>query len=573
MNSMKKIIYHIFVVMFTLLPMGACTDSSMGDDPEEPFVDPIPVEDIEKESVPMFTNPLINADMPDASVVRVGDDYYMAGTTMHMVPGVAILHSKDLVGWEIVGHVFDNFLGDSPAARFEADNDFFYDEQKHPRRDLYSQGSWASSLAYHDGYFYCLWNIINGDKSYISRTKDPAGTWEIVQTYEPLFYDAALFFDDDGTAYIFKAHGETITKLNSDFSINSVVYDFSNDRGIYTDSEGYHVRKVDGYYYIFMIMWVDVPSVICLRSKTIDGPYTERLVLSSYITTTTGEVAIGSTVAQGSIIDTPDGKWYGMFGTNLGSVGRAPVLVECNFKNGWPVFGNEQGKVDEEMAVPVPVGNFASASMVVKSDEFVDKKLHPFWEWNHCPDKDKWSLNEKPGHLRLTTGHIATDFYHARNTLTCRTTRPSCRGDISVDFSHMKDGDYAGLGMMQYRSGLVGVKKVNGKHYIFMSKGVQNDGLYEATNDGDVSGAMTEYAEIEIDQTIAQFRVSVNFDTNLATFYYSLGNNRWTQIGETMKMTYLLSNFVGNRFAIFNYATQQTGGYVDVDSFTFVRRY
>lgn len=572
-NNMKKRFYIPLALLLMLLPLGACNDATMSDDLEEPFEDPIPLEELEENSSTMFTNPLMHADMPDPSVVRVGNDYYMISTTMHMVPGVAVLHSTDLVGWEIVGHVFNDKLGNSPAANFETDPNLHYDNNgQYARNDLYAQGSWASSLAYHDGYFYCLWNIINDDKSYISRTTDPAGTWEVVQEYSPLFYDAALFFDDDGTPYIFKAHGETITKLNADLSINSVIYTFADDRGIYNETEGYHVRKVNGYYYIIMIMWVDYPSVICLRSEKIEGPYTSRMVLHSCITTASGGI-VGGGVAQGTLVDTPDGKWYGLFGTTMGSVGRSPVLAECNFKNGWPIFGNENGEVDEEMVVPIQSGRFASSSTVVKSDDFTGTTLKPFWEWNHSPDKNNWSLTKNPGHLRLTTGHVATDFFHARNTLTCRTMGPSCRGDISIDFSHMKNGDYAGLGIMQYRSGLVGVKMVDGKYYIFMSKGVQNAGAYEAVSDGDVAGAMTEYETVEINQTTASLRVVPNFDTNTATFYYSLGNNRWTQIGETMKMTYILSNFVGNRFAIFNYATSQVGGYVDVDSFAFVRRY
>lgn len=574
---MKKMLYAAWAALLLGLPLAACTENTLGDDPEEPFTDPVPLDSLDKTSTLTFTNPIIHADLPDPSVVRVGEDYYMVSTTMHFSPGVVVLHSTDIVNWEIVGHVFDHTLGDSPAAIFQEDVNLHYGDNEGNRRDIYSQGSWAASLTYYDGYYYCLWNIVNEDIAYISRTKNPAGSWEVVQSYKPLFYDSSLFFDDDGTPYIIKAHGETITRLQKGtLEIDRVVCNFDQYRVNYRDTEGYHVRKINGYYYILMIMWVEYPSVICLRSEHIEGPYVERMVLHSPIITNIG-ATIGGGVAQGTLVDTPDGKkWYGMFGTTMGSVGRSPVLVECTFKNGWPIFGNADGEVDEETAMPLSTCKFSGRSVVAKSDEFTSTTLDPCWEWNHFPDKDHWSLTQNPGHLRLTTGHVATDFYHARNTLTCRTMGPSCRGDISIDFSHMKDGDCTGLGMLQYRSGLVGVKKENGKYYLFMSKGLQNDGLYDDKNninDGDAVGAMKEYERIAINQTTVGLRISANFDTNTATFYYSLGNNRWVQIGETMQMTYILANFVGNRFAIFNYATSQTGGYVDVDAFNFVRRH
>ncbi len=127
-----------------------------------------------------------------------------------------------------------------------------------------------------------------------------------------------------------------------------------------------------------------------------------------------------------------------------------------------------------------------------------------------------------------------------------------------MDLSGMKDGDYAGLSMMQYQSGLVGVKKENGKLFLFMSDGAQN-------------GSMTERASVEISQTTIHLRVTADFETNQARFYYSLGNNAWTEIGNAMTMVYDQRNFVGNRFAIFNYATKTTGGYVDIDYFRFKR--
>lgn len=541
---MKKMLYAAWAALLLGLPLGACSENTMGDDPEEPFIDPIPLDSLQGNTV-TFSNPLIYSDVPDPSVVRVGNDYYMVSTSMHLVPGAPILHSTDLVGWEIIGYVIDTLEGTSAA-------NFGYDPAI-DRSDVYAQGSWASSLAYHDGKFYCLWNTMGfgiNARSYISSATNPAGPWTIEQQFNTLYYDASLFFDDDGKAYIFAAHGETITLLNDDLSASSTVYHF--DTGSY-EGEGYQVRKVNGYYYLFMMCWPsgDVRSVVCLRSDKIEGPYAARMVLNSTI------AGSGDGVSQGGVVDTPDGDWYGMFFTDLGAIGRCPVLTPCRWENGWPVFGNDNGEVEAETPAPVQSNRF-STSTVVKSDDFDAATLGLIWQWNHNPLPDKWSLTARNGYLRLTTGHIATDYFHARNTLTCRTVGPACRGEIAMDLSGMKDGDYAGLSMMQYQSRLVGVKKENGRLFLFMSDGVQN-------------GSMTERASVEINQTTMRLRVTADFETSQARFYYSLGNNAWIEVGNAMTMVYDQRNFVGNRFAIFNYATKATGGYVDVDYFRFKR--
>ncbi len=536
----------------------------------------------------MMNNPVVYADLPDPSIVRVGDDYYMVSTTMHFYPPVVVLHSRDMVAWEIIGHVGNSNVGECPAASLESctlttvrghsHNHVYNDEAGNNRNDIYAQGSWASSLAYHDGYFYCLWNLIQDDMSFISRTQDPAGDWEVISECNPIFYDSSLFFDDDGTAYIARAHSEKIFQLdnNLDLTTATEVYDFSADRGQYDDTEGYHMFKIDDYYYITMVKWISTPSVVVMRSENVDGPYVPRLALEGPVMNESGEWVSTSGVAQGRIIDTPDElnpHYYGFFHASMGMVGRSPVVANITFTpRQMPIFGNDGNSVDEYMTAPIQKYGMIGESRVSSSDDFTSLDLDPVWEWNHNPDNDAWSLSARSGYLRLAAEHITTDFFHARNTLTQRTIGPKCSGEVVMDVSHMQDGDRAGIGMMQYRSGNVGVKKEDGKYYFYMSKGIQNYGRYEASdlNDGDYFGAMTDFATVEVTTTdgTVRLRVEADFNTNRATFYYQ-HDGAWEQVGEEMTMTYDLSNFTGNRFAIFNYATEVTGGYVDVDSFTF----
>lgn len=143
-----------------------------------------------RDSLPAtFRNPVINADVPDISVIRVGDDFYMISTTMHLMPGAPVMKSKDLVNWEIVGYVFDR-LTDNPG----------YDLKE---GTVYGWGQWASSIRYYNGKFYVFFSPNNKPyKGYIYSATDPAGEWKLVSR-TPHFHDASLFFDDDGRVYIF----------------------------------------------------------------------------------------------------------------------------------------------------------------------------------------------------------------------------------------------------------------------------------------------------------------------------------------------------------------------------------
>ena len=177
------------------------------------------------------------------------------------------------------------------------------------------------------------------------------------------------------------------------------------------------------------------------------------------------------------------------------------------------------------------------------------------WQWNHNPNNKFWSLTERDGYLRLTTANKATGLLDARNTLTQRTYGPTCPGDIAIETANMKNGDVAGLAALQANYGYVGVKMENGKKSIVM------------VNAG--GGEAQEIENIPIEQDRVYLRADFNFYRHAddADFYYSLDGTRWKKIGNTLNMSYTIPHFMGYRFAIFNYATQSTGGYVDVDYF------
>ena len=150
-------------------------------------------------------------------------------------------------------------------------------------------------------------------------------------------------------------------------------------------------------------------------------------------------------MAQGGLIDTPQGDWYAYLFRDYGAVGRIPYLVPVKWEDGWPVLGVD-GKVPDTLNLPASKGLIPG---IVASDEFDrrpgDPALPLVWQWNHNPDNQLWSVTQRPGFLRLTTGRVDADFLTARNTLTQRTIGPECSGTTAIDVTHMKDGDFAGL--------------------------------------------------------------------------------------------------------------------------------
>ena len=254
-------------------------------------------------------------------------------------------------------------------------------------------------------------------------------------------------------------------------------------------------------------------------------------------------------VAQGCFIDTEDGRWFAMLFQDHEAIGRVPVLMPCRWENGWPMLGDENGKVPPTMEIPIK--GYNEKTELAVSDDFKATKLGLTWQWNHNPDNSLWSLTERPGFLRLKTGKVVNDLFEARNTLTQRTEGPACSGVVSLDLSQMKDGDYTGLAAFCSEPGTITVLQENGKKFLIM------------TDRG------TEKARTALNQNQVYLRMDCDFTTDNATFSYSLDDKEWKQLGEKFHMIFSMKHFTGNKFAIFNYATKTAGGCVDVDFFRY----
>lgn len=504
------------------------------------FASPLFVE--ADESGNLARNPIIWADVPDLAALRVADAYYMSSTTMHLSPGLPIMKSKDLVNWRLVGYAYGT-LGDSDALTLQNG------------KNAYGAGSWASSLRYHRGIFYVTTFSNTTGKTHVYRTKDiEKGPWA-ENSFRPALHDHSLFFDEDGRVYmVYGGDDLRLVELTADVSGKKaggvdqrIIASAGRVAGpnVGLPAEGSQMWKIRGKYYIFNITWPrgGMRTQIVHRADQITGPYEGRVAFED------------KGVAQGGLVDTPEGDWYAYLFRDYGAVGRVPYLVPVQWQEGWPVLG-VNGKVPDTLSLPASKGPIPG---IVASDEFDrrpgDLPIPLAWQWNHNPDGGNWSLGKRPGFLRLTAGRVDGDFLSARNTLTQRTFGPECTGTVCLQVGHMKDGDFAGLGALQKRYGLVGVKVAGSTRSIVLVSAE--------------SGSPVELASVPLAQDVVYLKMECDFRNRAdrARFFYSIDARQWTAIGRPLRMTYTLPHFMGYRFALFHYATKTAGGFVDFDYF------
>ena len=516
-------------------------------------------DDYETLKTEKIQNPMLWADVPDPDIIRVGDTFYLVSTTMHLMPGAPIMKSKDLKNWETIGYIFDK-LTDSPK----------YDMQE---GTAYGRGQWATSLKYHKGRFYALLAPNEqgpmGD-TYIFTAEKAEGPWTILSRMRH-FHDCSLFFDDDDRVYVIYGTGEMM-ELKADLSdviegTHQQIFQREEDeKGLL---EGSRVIKHNGKYYLLMISHTYAPGrhrrEVCYRADDIHGPWEKQVILES-------EFGGFSYEAQGTIVDTQDGDWYGIIFQDRGGVGRVLTVMPCRWINGWPMLGDENGKVPNEVR---PLKSGEPEATIVKADDFSDSKLGLHWQWNHNPIDKAWSLSERPGFLRLKTNRIVQNIYLAPNTLTQRMEGPLCSGAIEMDLSKMKDGDRAGFAAFNSDTGALTIKK-NGKKLVLE----MSEQKVELTERDKVVTSVDEKVieSVELKQQRIWLRIDADFrptggrfgGTDTATFYYSLDGEQWTKIGSDYRMGFDWRRFfMGSKFGIFCYATKKAGGYVDIDHFKY----
>jgi xylan 1,4-beta-xylosidase len=507
-----------------------------------------------------YSNPLFYEEFEDPDVIRVGDDYYLAGTTMHMNPAVQLMHSKDLVKWELAGYCMDR-LDLGPAFRLEGGN-------------IYGRGIWAPCTRHHNGMFYVFTNV-NGVGLQVFRSKSIYGPWQRNQL--PGRHDLSVLFDDDGKVYIISGNRSPypIEELAPDLKsfIPGVRHQLDARMG-----EGHHLYKINGKYYDISAIPGATTDQMVARADSIDGPWAvERMVQGESLGITTVAPARatardrGLTLHQGGMVDTPSGEWWSIIMSDHRSAGRMVALVPITWDNGFPLIGlpGNLRKAPNTWIKPNTGYTQDPKPAFIHNDNFDSGKLNPEWQWNHVPNDGKWSLTEKPGVLRLHS-LPANDFYGARNSICQRPPAPESIMTVELDTSGMVAGDTAGLALLSSPYAWIGVVK--------SAEGMTLQ-RYNSPNRGRRFGRRsTNQTPVQDNPPVISpdtppkylwLRVRCDFDTDEAVFSWSGDGKEFTPLGNPFTMTFQLRTFQGVRPALFNYNTSgRPGGYADFDNYT-----
>ena len=505
-----------------------------------------------------YSNPLFYEEFEDPDIIRVGDTYYLAGTTMHMNPAVQLMQSKDLVNWELAGYCMDR-LDFGPAFRLEGQN-------------IYGRGIWAPCIRYHEEVFYVFSNV-NGVGLQVFHSKSIYGPWERNQL--PGRHDLSVLFDDDGKIYL-------ISGNRSPYPIEELAPDLKSFvPGVRRQldarmGEGHHLYKIKGKYYDVSAIPGATTDQMVARADSIDGPWTiERMIQGESLGVPTvaplrgrgpGPDDRGLTLHQGGMVDTPSGQWWSVIMQDHGSAGRMVALVPITWDNGFPLIGlpGNLRKAPNTWVKPDTGVNHEPKPAFIHDDNFESGKLNPHWQWNHVPDDTKWSVTEKPGVLRLHS-LPANDFYSARNSICQRPPGPESIETVELDTSGMVAGDAAGLALLTSPYAWIGVVK--------SAEGTTLQ-MYDNNGSGGRRGAPAGPAKPPTTGPVNPpkrlwLRVHCNFDTDQAVFSWSTDGKEFYPLGDAFTMTFQLRTFQGVRPSLFHYNTSgQPGGYVDFDNYT-----
>jgi len=481
-----------------------------------------------------YINPPLYADYPDPDIIRVGNDFYFSTTTFIDVPGLTILHSQDLLHWEIVTHLVPQLTGSS---KYNITNGV----------QNYGNGVFASSLRYYNGTFYCA-ETPNGQNTTIFYSTNIKGPWQSHQLNYSAF-DPGLYIETNGTGYIATAGGwqsnTTFLTLNSTFSQVVATHVITNGLGL----EGSHVIKRGDYYYIFNAQPATA-SLYVSRATNLFGPYEFMKSLDD-----------GHGGHQGAIVDMPDGSDYGFVMKDSGTIGRMTFISPIIWSNGWPVWGtsNAPGRVPATAQAPI-AGK--PAYNIPTSDDFSSPTLGLQWQFNHNPDNLRWSLTERPGFLRLHPTS-ATNFWYARNTLIQKGQGPSSSAVVKFDLSNLSAGDICGLGALGKSNATIAVTCNSRLNYTLSLNSIAS---LDSTK-GNLSSAIL--ATTPYTNAIIFLRLTMDFTKSKGTVLYSADGLSWTQLGGQVNIAYdwLTGTFQGEQYAIFCYNPQPSVGFADVDWF------
>ena len=493
-----------------------------------------------------YKNPIIHADYSDPDVVKIGHDFYMTSSSFNCVPALPILHSKDLVNWELINHAIPRF------------------EHSDFNRPQHGNGVWAPAIRYHDGEFY----IYYGDPDrgiFMVKTEDPRGPWHAPVLVKKAFgnIDPCPLWDDDGKVYMVHAFAHSRAGINSVLQVNELSPDGTQivDKGVlvfdghknHPTIEGPKFYKRNGYYYIFAPAGgVKAGWQTVLRSKQVYGPYEVRTVLAQGNTDINGP-------HQGAYIELDHGEGWFIHFQDRDAYGRIVHLQPVVWKDDWPVMGqdNNSDGIGEPVSVWTKpnIGKSHSFRIPQTSDLFESPKLGLQWQWHANPQPGWHSLSEEPGALRLYCQAMpenVSNMWSAPNLILQKFPAPNFTVITQISFYGKTDGDRAGLMVMGLDYATLTVRWMN--QAIVLEQVVCND----AEN-----GSMETVTEqIKLDRHTVFLRLEVKEDA-LCWFSYGTGEDAYKKIGVVFKAR--PGKWIGTKVGLFALRPHisSEGGYAD----------
>lgn len=466
-----------------------------------------------------YKNPIINADYSDPDAIRVGDDFYMTASSFNAVPGLPILHSKDLVNWRLINHAF----------REQEPKDVF-------KKTQHGGGVWAPAIRYHAGEFY----IFYPDPDYgiyMTKAKDPAGEWS-----KPLMIaegkgliDPCPLWDDDGKAYLVHAFAGSRAGIKSLLVVKRMSPDGTKllDDGVMVFDghdadptvEGPKFMKREGYYYILAPAGgVATGWQLVLRSKNVYGPYERKVVLAQGKSTVNGP-------HQGALVDTASGEWWFLHFQDKGPYGRVVHLQPAVWKNGFPVIGSDpdgDGTGEPVMQFKKPnMGRNYPIATPPDSDEFNAATIGRQWQF-HANPENRWAFPfPDKGVLRMYSVQQPDGYknlWDLPNLLLQKTPADEFTATAKVSLTPRFEGERFGLVVMGIDYSLLGITNRAGKMYISQS----------TSKDADKGTIETETSPQLLSQKEFYLRVSVKTGA-MCTFSYSVDGNKFVNVGPDFK--------------------------------------
>lgn len=475
-----------------------------------------------------YKNPIINADYSDPDICRVGDDYYITASSFNCVPGIPILHSKDLVNWKIINYALKNL-----------DPDEFYSKPQH------GKGVWAPCIRFHNGEFYIYW----GDPDfgvYMIKTKDVTADWEkpiLVKSGKGII-DPTPLWDEDGKVYLANAWAGSRAGINSVITVSEMnaegtktignpVLVFDGNDGLNHTIEGPKFYKSNGYYYILAPAGgVEGGWQLALRSKNVYGPYESKRVMAQGKTNIIGP-------HQGGWVETQTGEsWFVNF-QDKGVYGRVIHLQPLKWVKDWPVIGvdkNGDGCGEPVLSYKKPnVGKTYPIETPVESDEFSTRNIGLQWEW-HANYKDVYGFPSDAGYMRLYANSVSenfVNFWEVPNLFLQKFPTEEFTATTKLTFTAKENGDRAGIIIMGWNYSHLSLVKQGEK--VVLEQAVCIDA--ENKNPEKV----TRLAEFDFDKVYKvgsfnyikdiYFRVQVKRGGK-CTFSYSFENDKFSPAGE-----------------------------------------